>query len=121
MLLTTAGCGRHAMSNSLIGSGRFTPGRFQRYASWLQVRALHVNPPPENLASEKKLLGYSFCLLFLQAHTLRIPTPQLMTKGTDYTVIGVLGAPGAGKSRLMNELCGNGPCAELWDTHVMAS
>ncbi|XP_075264028.1 uncharacterized protein LOC142355893 [Convolutriloba macropyga] len=29
-----------------------------------------------------------------------------MTKGTDYTVIGVLGAPGAGKSRLMNELCG---------------
>jgi len=31
---------------------------------------------------------------------------KLMTKGTDFIVIGVLGAPGTGKSRLLNDLCG---------------
>ena len=51
-----------------------------------------------------KLLGFLENIFQLSEKALIFV--QLLSENTDFTVIGVLGAPGVGKSTIMNELYG---------------
>lgn len=46
------------------------------------------------------------CKLFINFEILLMRLSQLMSENTDFTVVGVLGPPGVGKSTIMNELYG---------------
>ena len=49
------------------------------------------------------------CLLDAQRRFVGAPLAKLLTDNTDFVVVGVVGAQGAGKSSLLSDICGASP------------
>lgn len=53
-----------------------------------------------------KSFGYSKCSYRLVEYFFEIDVLQFLTENTDFTVVGVIGPTGVGKSTIMNEIYG---------------